>query len=452
MIDRSSPMQVIDMAESQTSQAAAPAFSFESIFSPEIIADPYPMYRQLRENSPVLELPDANLVVLTRYADVQALLRDRRMGHQPFANLTPEEREAHLKNPAVANLARTMLLKNPPDHTRLRGLVVKAFDARRVTAMRERIRAIAHELIDGFVARGSGDLRALFNHPLPVIVICDMLGIPEADRQEFVKGTRISGRLIDPSPMTEEELAQANASTEESQAYFAALCEERRRHPEDDLITALVQSETEHGRLSREELTSNIALLFAAGHETTVNLLGNALLDLFTVALGNPYPSCVYIGHSAFKAMGARVGYLYLNLVPIVFFGVLQGASVLAALVPIEGCVGFLFWIGLQITASGFEGDKTPEGWKHGPAVAHAAQVLRWEKARRAQMADGACGQPRSAMTCGTKALGVVFDHLQAMFEGPGHQRPRWQEPSIHHKRWRRAAAVTARAFRKTRY
>ena len=281
MIDRSSPMQVIDMAESQTSQAAAPAFSFESIFSPEIIADPYPMYRQLRENSPVLELPDANLVVLTRYADVQALLRDRRMGHQPFANLTPEEREAHLKNPAVANLAQTMLLKNPPDHTRLRGLVVKAFDARRVTAMRERIRAIAHELIDGFVARGSGDLRALFNHPLPVIVICDMLGIPEADRQEFVKGTRISGRLIDPSPMTEEELAQANASTEESQAYFAALCEERRRHPEDDLITALVQSETEHGRLSREELTSNIALLFAAGHETTVNLLGNALLALY---------------------------------------------------------------------------------------------------------------------------------------------------------------------------
>src|SRR6056297_1727188 len=112
-----------------TTPATAPAegFSFASIFSPEVIADPYPMYRQLRESSPVLELPDANLVVLSRYADVQALLRDKRLGHELFTELTPEEREAHLQNPAVANLARTMLLKNPPDHARLRALVVKAF-------------------------------------------------------------------------------------------------------------------------------------------------------------------------------------------------------------------------------------------------------------------------------------------------------------------------------------
>jgi hypothetical protein len=264
-----------------STSAERPQFSFESIFSPAIIADPYPMYRQLRETSPVLELTEANLVVLTRYADVQSLLRDKRLGHEPLNRLTPEQREAHLANPAVANLTRTMLLQNPPNHTRLRGLVVKAFDARRVAAMRERIRAIAHTLIDGFEARRSGDLRALFNHPLPVIVICDLLGIPEEDRGQFVQGTRISGRLIDPSPLTQEELDQANRNTEESQAYFAALCERRRREPRDDLITALVHSETEHGQLTQEELTSNIALLFAAGHETTVNLLGNALLALY---------------------------------------------------------------------------------------------------------------------------------------------------------------------------
>ncbi|MEQ8486485.1 MAG: cytochrome P450 [Pseudomonadales bacterium] len=257
------------------------AFTFQNIFSPEIIADPYPMYHQLRAASPVLELADANLVVLTRYADVQAALRDRRLGHDTFGNLSAEDREAALRNPAIANLARTMLLKNPPDHTRLRGLVVKAFDARRVAAMRERIRSIAHDLIDGFIERGAGDLKALFNHPLPVIVICDMLGVPEADRAEFIKGTRISGRLVDPSPMTDQELADANRSTQESQAYFTALCDARRKAPRDDLITALVQSETEHGKLSTEELTSNIALLFAAGHETTVNLLGNGLLALY---------------------------------------------------------------------------------------------------------------------------------------------------------------------------
>lgn len=261
--------------------AQTSTFSLETIFSPDIIADPYPLYRQLREASPVLELPDANMVVLTRYQDVQTLLRDKRMGHDNFSGLSVEERDAQLSNPAIANLARTMLLQNPPDHTRLRALVVKAFDARRVEAMRMRIRAIANELIDGFLKRGEGDLKTLFTHPLPVIVICDMLGIPEADRTEFVKGTRISGRLIDPSPMTDDELADANRSSLESQAYFADLCDRRRKDPEDDLITALVQSETEDGKLSKDELTSNIALLFAAGHETTVNLIGNALIALF---------------------------------------------------------------------------------------------------------------------------------------------------------------------------
>ncbi|MEZ5559234.1 MAG: cytochrome P450 [Pseudomonadales bacterium] len=255
--------------------------SFETIFTPENIADPYPMYRQLREAAPVLELPDANLVILSRYADVQSLLRDRRMGHDNFSGLSEAEREQQLANPAIANLMRTMLLQNPPDHTRLRGLVVKAFDARRVEAMRPRIRRIADELIDGFIERGAGDLKSLFTHPLPVIVICEMLGIPRSDQAEFIKGTRISGRLIDPTPMSEQELADANRNTLETHAYFEALCNDRRANPRDDLTTALVQSETEHGRLSREELTANIALLFAAGHETTVNLMGNALIALY---------------------------------------------------------------------------------------------------------------------------------------------------------------------------
>jgi len=105
--------------------------------------------------------------------------------------------------------------------------------------------------------------------------------VPESDRPGFIGGTRVSGRLIDPSPMTQAEMDEANRSTLESQAYFEALCEERRSHPEDDLITALVESETEHGKLANNELTANIGLLFAAGHETTVNLMGNALLALF---------------------------------------------------------------------------------------------------------------------------------------------------------------------------
>lgn len=255
--------------------------SIDKLFTPESIADPYPMYRQLRESMPVLERPDANLVVLSRYADIQTLLRNKKMGHDNFVGLSAADKEQRLSNPAIANLTRTMLLMNPPDHTRLRSLVVRAFDAKRVEAMRARIRTTVHALIDGFVEAGKGDLKTLLTHPLPVIVICEMLGIPKSEQGQFIQGTRISGRLVDPTPMSEEELATANKSSLESKAFFTSLCDARRADPQDDLTTALVQSESEHGKLSQAELTANIGLLFAAGHETTVNLLGNALIALY---------------------------------------------------------------------------------------------------------------------------------------------------------------------------
>ncbi len=256
-------------------------FSLESFFSPEIIANPYPMYNGLRESNPALYLPDNHMLILSEYEQAQAALRDKNLGHSDGPDITPEEIEEMMKNPSVAGLRRTMLLMNPPDHTRIRSLFVKAFDARSVKVMEERIHTLSHELIDDFAEQGEGDLVALFNHPLPVIVICDMLGIPEADRAQFIAGTRIQGRLIDPTPMTEAELAEANRNSSESFDYFDALCEDRRARPQDDLPTALGQSETEHGKLTKEELISNISLLFAAGHETTVNLLGNALLALY---------------------------------------------------------------------------------------------------------------------------------------------------------------------------
>ena len=117
---------------------------------------------------------------------------------------------------------------------------------------------------------------------------------------------------------------------------------------------------------------SNIQSASSVGDEYSPRdcLLGCALLDIACCFLGNPFPSCVYIGHPAFKAMGCRVGYLYLNIAPTLFFGCLQGAGLLQQIIPIESGVSFLLWVGLQITASGFEGDHTPEGWKHGPAVA----------------------------------------------------------------------------------
>ncbi|KAL1519450.1 hypothetical protein AB1Y20_022972 [Prymnesium parvum] len=122
-------------------------------------------------------------------------------------------------------------------------------------------------------------------------------------------------------------------------------------------------------------LVNNLANIEAASavgdrYEARSCLFATAALDLGCAFLGNPFPACVYIGHAAFKSMGCRVGYLYLNMVPTAYFGLMQGASVLQRFIPIETGVGFLLWVGLQITASGFEGDETPEGWRHGPAVA----------------------------------------------------------------------------------
>jgi len=120
-----------------------------------------------------------------------------------------------------------------------------------------------------------------FARQLPIQAICEMLGIPAEDRHRFTDVDESAGRILDPTPMTPAELDRANRNTLEGAAYFDDLCARRRREPTDDLLTAMVQSETEHGKLTREELSANVSLLFGAGHKTTVNLIGNGLLALF---------------------------------------------------------------------------------------------------------------------------------------------------------------------------
>ena len=189
-------------------------------------------------------------------------------------------REVWENSSSYRSLGKMMLVQDPPDHTRLRGLVAKAFTARRMEDMRPQIQAIVDKLIDRVEGEGGMDIMRQFAHPLPVEVICDMLGIPESDRQPFYESSTVSGRLIDPTPMTPEELADADASNENLAAYFADLFERRRKDPGDDLISLLVQVEEAGEKLSEEELFANVILLFGAGHETTVNLIGNGLLAL----------------------------------------------------------------------------------------------------------------------------------------------------------------------------
>jgi cytochrome P450 len=158
--------------------------------------------------------------------------------------------------------------------------VVKAFTARRVEDMRPRIQEVVDQTLDRVIPHGSMDLIEDFAFRLPVTIICDMLGIPEEHREVFYHGSRDSGRILDPVPLTPEDIARSNAAYMMSQMYFQQLFELRRKQPGDDLTTQLVQAEEDGSKLTNEELTANIILLFGAGHETTVNLIGNGLLAL----------------------------------------------------------------------------------------------------------------------------------------------------------------------------
>lgn len=247
--------------------------------SPAVIADPYPHYHRLRAKDPVHRSP-LGFFVASRHGDVSLALRDKRFGKDFVGRMTRRFGPQVMEEPVYRSMSHWMLQLDPPDHTRLRGLVVKAFTARRVEEMRPRIQQIVDQSIDRVEKQGRMDLIADFAFRLPVIVICEMLGIPEEEHELFFLGARASGRLLDPVPLSREEIDAANAGNLATAEYFRSLFELRRRQPGDDLTTQLVQAEEEGSKLSNEELTANIILLFGAGHETTVNLIGNGLLAL----------------------------------------------------------------------------------------------------------------------------------------------------------------------------
>jgi cytochrome P450 len=257
---------------------AAPKIEFNPL-SPDFIRDPYPAYKKLREAAPIYRTAFGPYLA-TRYEDVATILRDKRFGKDFEARIIKRHGEKVFDEPIFDSVRRWMLERDPPDHTRLRGLVVKAFTARTVEDMRPRIQAIVDATLDRVAPLGRMDVIRDFAYPLPVTVICEMLGIPEEDREQFQRNAGVGGRLLDPVPLTRAEIDTANASHLKQAAYFHSLFERRRREPGDDLTTLLVQAEEHGNKLSEAELTANIILLFGAGHETTVNLIGNGLLAL----------------------------------------------------------------------------------------------------------------------------------------------------------------------------
>jgi cytochrome P450 len=241
--------------------------------------DPYSRYRRLREIAPVLRAEDDALVV-TRHADCAAVTRDARLGHMPSHMLAFVGLGDWAEHPALYQLFTSILSLNPPDHTRLRRLVSSTFTARRVQALRPAIERMVGDLLDE--ADGPADFIGTFAFPLPVNVIGELLGVPAADRAQFQTLIRDWSQVLD--VITPEVLATADPAARVVRDYLAGLAAERRRRPQDDLISALVAAEEEGDRLTEDELLTMAALLFAAGFETTTNLLANGLVAL----LGNP--------------------------------------------------------------------------------------------------------------------------------------------------------------------
>lgn len=259
---------------------------FAELLDPGRRADPYPLYARLRSAGPtrIGQLP---VVVFSRFDDCQAMLKDPRGSvdrrRSKLSRAYEENVEARL-GPMWTPPNPSFLFLDPPDHTRLRRLVSKAFTPRTVQRLDQRIRELVDDLLDAAAERGSIDVVADLAYPLPVAVICQMLGVPIEDEPDFRRWSALLARSLDPvfafsgaaDPLVAEQ-AEASAAI---RAYFSSLIARRRDDPGDDLLSALIAAEEAGDVLSEEELVSTCVLLLIAGHETTVNLIGNATLAL----------------------------------------------------------------------------------------------------------------------------------------------------------------------------
>jgi pimeloyl-[acyl-carrier protein] synthase len=254
--------------------------STQAVFNPlmpEFHSNPYPFYRALREEDPV-HLSPLGFWVCTRYDDAVMILRDPRFGREGMA----KRMEARLGLTQDTSRARDMLFQDPPDHTRLRALVSRAFTPRVVEVMRPHIQEIVDGLLDRVDGARAMDVIEDLAYPLPVTVICEMLGVPAADQDIFKSWSTDIARSLDAAilPADSDAIPRGRDARLGLADYFRSLIATRRKDPKPDLLSALIAAEEEGNKLSEGELVSTCMLLLIAGHETTVNLIGNGLLAL----------------------------------------------------------------------------------------------------------------------------------------------------------------------------
>ena len=254
---------------------------FYNPLAPGYIENPYPHFAEMRRHQPV-HLTLVSQWVLFRYDDTFRLLRD------PALSVSDKNIEVHDADRLAAFEAAAgddarentgMLGMDPPDHTRLRRLVSKAFTPSAIEALRPRVQELVDAALDEVAERGSGDVVAQLAFPLPFDVISEMLGMPESDKQQVAQWSSAVVKTLDPM-ITDDEIREAVEAERLMDAHVDQVIEWKRANPADDLLTALIAAEEDGDKLSSIELRDQVTLLFIAGHETTVNLIGTGIYEL----------------------------------------------------------------------------------------------------------------------------------------------------------------------------
>jgi cytochrome P450 len=243
------------------------------LLAPENWPNPYPHYAAARAAAPVIPTP-LGVHLVTRYADQAAILQDNAWSHA---------HEAELFHPGVehVDLPTSFLWMDPPDHTRLRGLVSKAFTPRTISGLRSRVVGLVDQLLDAAVAAGQVDVIPALAYPLPLTIIAELLGAPAEDHADLQRWSRALARGFDPDPLLlPDERVERTQAAREFVAYFRDLIARRKADPRDDLISGLALVEERGDSLTLDEVLATCVTLLVAGHETSVNLVGNGILAL----------------------------------------------------------------------------------------------------------------------------------------------------------------------------
>ena len=259
--------------------AGSPPLSLYHLLDPEVLANPYPLYRQLREQDPVHWDPYLHAWVVTRYADVVTVLHRFRAARTPAPERLDELGMGEI-GPIAAVMVKQMLFLDQPEHGRVRRLASAAFTPRRVARLRDHIRQITEDLIDGLPADGEFDVMSRLANPLPAIVTAEMLGVPTTDHEMLKSWSQDFAEMLGNFQHNPGRAAKVLTSVEEMVAYFNAAVTAEATRPTEGLINALVTAEVDGDRLTEDEIVANVIVTMVGGQETTTNLIGNGLLTL----------------------------------------------------------------------------------------------------------------------------------------------------------------------------